>query len=1211
MGKLTVKSNGEILNKLQKYSWSDITTNGITITADPGYKITGISMRCNDEEGTNCNTFEQHTASMSQAYDTTVVELTGSAVAELWQRHVNNGGGSGRGQPYWLCISIVKATYNVTYQYANEAPATAEKAPSDTGDYEYGQTVTVLATPKAVDGYKFSGWYYNANNVTTTYKTGDTFEMPANDVTLIGVWTEPYTVSYDADGGSPEPADETYFPGKTVTVSSVVPTKEGYTFAGWKKGNDIVTTFEMPAADVTLVAQWTKNPEKYNVTYSVSGDVPAGYTVPIDSNKYEEGVTVTVADVPNATGYTFYGWTSADATVGENGTFTMPAKNVTITGVWTKNDDIIINYESADTTMGTVTNASETLAPVTGEAKGSTAQAKTGYHFVNWTKDGEKVGDDEEYIPAKVDGLNVLATYVAHFAPNTDTKYTVEHYLQNVDGTYPSEATETENESGTTGTTATYKQKTCTGFTYNEFTTNKGDNSLIIAADGSLVIKLYYIRNTHTVTYLNDDGTVISEKQYKYGETVTVPEDPTKAEDADATYKFNGWVLKSGTALGAGNICLGDAVYEATFVVERSKSPDLRGEKFVSSIMRNGVEQLVNGEVPTDFVAQVGDVITWSLKLVNPGDKAVTINLSKITDTLKDAYGNVIVPKNNPYADMNITINIGYGDAKQNSTTLAGIYRHTVTAADKGKTLVNYIEVPGIDEEIKSNEEIKVVDPDPAKLSVTKWITSIGGVAPVYNEDGTLKTTAKVGDEIVWNFKITNTGETSTQVFLKDILKIGDKEITTELNEDTIILGGGASFTLANAFKYTVQVSDAEKTIYNTVIASDDKGNTAPGDSPAIKVDPAVIVEKTVNKTTANVGDTLVYTIIVKNNSSIDLEKLTVVDEMLNKTVTIENLKKGGSWTAKYEYVVKAADAGNSLINTVVVKSDDQNLGEDDSPKTEIKKNDPITPVGPPKLNYEDHYAYIVGYPDGLVHPEKNITRAEVATIFFRMLLDESREYFWAQENDFSDVAAADWFNNAVSTLANANLINGYPDGSYRPNNNITRAEFATIAIRFFLDEDVEIEENNLSDVKDHWAEANINLAYALGLIEGYPDDTFRPDQLITRAEAMTIVNRVLKRAPHEDHLLEDMIEWPDNMDEDMWYYADVQEATNSHEFYMYEDKKEDEEYEIWTELLPVRDWAALEREWSEANSSKNPGEVVDINISTPEAGNEGSLKLN
>lgn len=389
--------------------------------------------------------------------------------------------------------------------------------------------------------------------------------------------------------------------------------------------------------------------------------------------------------------------------------------------------------------------------------------------------------------------------------------------------------------------------------------------------------------------------------------------------------------------------------------------------------------------------------------------------------------------------------------------------------------------------------------------------------------------------------------------------------------------------------------------------------------------EPGLSVTKTVNKTSVTVGDTVKYTITVKNTGNVKLTDVFVAENFSGDFSKIFDI--AGAIQSENGFEIDRLDVGEyrnitfsykttkreTLKNSVVVSAlnpanpDGGTVtGSAKSPDVTVK-SEPITPVGPskPQLNYEDHYAYVVGYPDGLVHPERNITRAEVATIFFRMLLDESREYFWAQENDFSDVAETDWFNNAVSTLANAQLINGYPDGSYRPNANITRAEFATIAIRFFLDEDVEIEENNLSDVKGHWAEANINLAYALELINGYPDGTFRPDQKITRAEAMAIVNRVLKRAPEKDHLLKDMIEWPDNLNTAAWYYADVQEATNSHKFHM--DKEE--EYEIWTELLPVRDWVALEQEWSKANSSKNPGEVVDIKITTPEAGDNG-LKL-
>ena len=248
-----------------------------------------------------------------------------------------------------------------------------------------------------------------------------------------------------------------------------------------------------------------------------------------------------------------------------------------------------------------------------------------------------------------------------------------------------------------------------------------------------------------------------------------------------------------------------------------------------------------------------------------------------------------------------------------------------------------------------------------------------------------------------------------------------------------------------------------------------------------------------------------------------------------------------------------------------------------------------IIPDVPPDLNKEDHFAYIVGYPDGNVKPQGNITRAEVATIFFRMLTDESRAEIWSQTNSYSDVTPDKWFNNAISTLSNGGILSGYEDGTFQPNKKITRAEFATMAVRFFSasydGEDL------FPDIDKHWAQEYINTAASQGIINGYEDGTFRPDQPITRAEAMTIVNRVLERHPDKDHLLDSMVQWPDNMDTAKWYYADVQEATNSHD---YDEKTntDGEKYEVWTKLLDVRDWAALEKEWSNANSAPG-GEVV------------------
>lgn len=224
--------------------------------------------------------------------------------------------------------------------------------------------------------------------------------------------------------------------------------------------------------------------------------------------------------------------------------------------------------------------------------------------------------------------------------------------------------------------------------------------------------------------------------------------------------------------------------------------------------------------------------------------------------------------------------------------------------------------------------------------------------------------------------------------------------------------------------------------------------------------------------------------------------------------------------------------------------------------------------VDKPELERGDHYAYIVGYEDGTVRPQNNITRAEVATIFFRLLTQESREAYFTNENDFSDVSADSWYNNTVSTLVNAGIIVGYEDGTFRPDAPITRAELAAIASRF---DDLSGGTSDLTDIAGHWAEDAINSAYDKGWVGGYPDGTFRPDQNITRAEVMSLVNRVLDREVDEDGMLPDMITWSDNV-EGAWYYEAVQEATNSHDY-----DREEGEVEDWTDINEAPDWPKIE----------------------------------
>ena len=230
-------------------------------------------------------------------------------------------------------------------------------------------------------------------------------------------------------------------------------------------------------------------------------------------------------------------------------------------------------------------------------------------------------------------------------------------------------------------------------------------------------------------------------------------------------------------------------------------------------------------------------------------------------------------------------------------------------------------------------------------------------------------------------------------------------------------------------------------------------------------------------------------------------------------------------------------------------------------------------------LNTKDHYSYLIGYSDGTVRPNGRITRAEVATIFFRLLTDDARQRNWSSENNFSDVSADKWYNNAVSTLCHMGVLGGYSDGTFRPNAPITRAEFAKIAVSFSQANGSAVY-SYFTDVKTtDWFAPYVTTAKDSGLIEGYSDGSFKPENRITRAEACAIVNRTLGRKPSKAHMkISDRIDWPDCTTAD-WFYEAIMEATNSHTYQM------GKRVETWNGKLPQRDWAALEKIWSRANS--------------------------
>ena len=216
-------------------------------------------------------------------------------------------------------------------------------------------------------------------------------------------------------------------------------------------------------------------------------------------------------------------------------------------------------------------------------------------------------------------------------------------------------------------------------------------------------------------------------------------------------------------------------------------------------------------------------------------------------------------------------------------------------------------------------------------------------------------------------------------------------------------------------------------------------------------------------------------------------------------------------------------------------------------------------------LERVDHFAYLIGYPEGDIRPLNNITREEVAMIFYRLLTDESRLEFLSDENPFTDVESDRWSNRAISTLYNADIISGYPDGTFRPTAPITRAEFATIAAKF---DDLDLgSPSRFTDIAGHWAEDYITSAENKGWIKGYPDMTFKPEQDILRAEVVTLVNNVLERIVKAENIHPDAMFWPD-VPRDAWYFAAMMEATNSHDYMIDEDGEE-----VWTGMKPNKLW--------------------------------------
>ena len=571
------------------------------------------------------------------------------------------------------------------------------------------------------------------------------------------------------------------------------------------------------------------------------------------------------------------------------------------------------------------------------------------------------------------------------------------------------------------------------------------------------------------------------------------------------------------------------------------------------NITQTDHDTTANGSSKQDLTNQSLNNLFSGTTLVTVGDKL-------------QAPGNVTITKH-----VESTVESDKNDAYQVRLTVVDGNFHggkiTVSGSDQPLTFDENHEAIL---EIKDGETIHLDVPANVQLEVEE-IDPGNAFDVTYAVDGhpTGSVTVTAGENGTQNVVITNTRTSGESVTTSTEQRFS---ITKEVTGGDWPDGEDFTFTIAAATGTPMpEAADGSEQDSITISRPADGSNTAAASFGDI--------------TFTQTGK-YVYT-ITENKG--DADNMTYDDHKLTVTVTVGKDTDGALQieSVSYDSSVDADDeAAARTFTNIIGKEEPDNPGggwipggggDDDTPD----------------LNTEDHFSYIVGYPEDYrtgeatddeslwpVKPQGNITRAEVATIFYRLLTDEARTEHWTRSNDYSDVAAESWYNTPVSTLSAMGIVNGYEDGSFRPNAPITRAEFAAIAVRFFENDNVDYEEGLFTDIEgSEWFADAVAAAKEHGIIGGYPDGSFQPNKAITRAEACSIVNRTVDRIPDKDHLLpeNEMRVWPDNADPDIWYYADMQEATSGHEYTWVNDDNDEPLYEQWTGDLAEVDWVQVE----------------------------------
>ncbi len=979
-----------------------------------------------------------------------------------------------------------------------------------------GETFTFPTDPVKA-GYTFLGW--SADGGKTLYKSGESFEVYA-DAEYTAIYEDnTHTVTLELDGGtagSDFAADNKVNDGESFTFPAD-PTKDGYTFLGWSadgdenlyKAGDTVTV----NADVTYTAQYERT--VYTVTLELNGGI-AGTDYQA-KNEVGEGDSFTFPEDPTKAGYTFLGWS-----VGGESTLYKAGDTVTVNSdvTYTAQYEEILYTVTLDVNGGTAGADFEesTTVKENGTFTFPEDPTKTGYTFLGWNT----VGDVRNYKAGDSVAVNADVTYTAQYEVNVCT------VTLDVNGGVGGDGFTAENKVNEGELFTFPTDPTKAGYTFLGWSA-EGDENLYKAGDKIIITsdvtyKAQYeeivVPKTFKVTLDLNGGTpgdgFTADNTVNEGESFTFPADPTKDG-----YTFLGWsadgdknLYKAGDTVTVTADVTYTAQYEEitvpkTFKVTLDLDGGTPGDGFAAD---NTVNEGESFTFPADPTKAGFTFLGWSAdgdkNLYKAGD-TVTVN-ADVTYTAQ--YEEITVPKT-----FRVTLDLNGG-----------------TPGD-GFTADNTV-----------NEGESFTFPaDPTK----DGFTFLG-----WNAEGDIRL-YKAGDTVKVN------SDVSYKAQYEEITVPKTFKVTLDLDGGNAGEGFAAETTVNEGESFTFPTNP-------TKAGSTFLGWSAEGDEKLYKAGNTVEVFADITFTAqwnlaGSCGGSSSYTVHFETNggSKVTSQRVSRNRTVKEPTAPTKNGYTFAGWyvdkdlTTEYDFTLKVKKSF-----TLYAKWNNAESGNG------IHVSAPDPGANGAALNLEDHYAYIVGYPDGGVHPDETITRAEVAAIFYRLMSDKSRNMFMTNENSYSDVAPEDWFNTSVSTMSAASVIKGYENGTFAPNQPITRAEFAAMAARF--DSGIYSGEDKFPDISEHWAREEINLAAQKGWISGYDDGTFGPDRYITRAEAMCLINRVLGRIPSAEHLLDDMTVWPDNRDKSVWYYADVQEATNSHYY------EKNGEYEVWTAIRETRSWA-------------------------------------